>query len=277
MDPVRLPGGETVPALGMGTWMMGEDHARRPAETAAIRLGVDLGLTLVDTAEMYGEGRTEAFLGEALAGLRDRVFLVSKVYPHNASRQGVRRACEGSLGRLRTDRLDLYLLHWRGREPLEETVAGFEDLRAAGKIRHWGVSNFDTGDLEELFARAGGERCAVNQVLYNLTRRGPEWDLLPWMDARRMPLMAYSPLEQGRLPAGGALGQIAARLGATPWQVALAWVLRRPGTLAIPKASRAEHLRRNHAALGLTLTGEDLGQLEAQFVRPQRKSPLQML
>ena len=277
MGPVCLPGGETLPALGMGTWMMGEDPARRKEEAAVIRLGVDLGLTVVDTAEMYGEGRTEAFLGEALAGLRERVFLVSKVYPHNASRQGVARACERSLERLRTDRLDLYLLHWRGREPLAQTVAGFEDLRAAGKIRHWGVSNFDTGDLEELFALPGGERCAANQVLYNLTRRGPELDLLPWMDAHGMPLMAYSPLEQGRLPAGGALGRVAARLGATPWQVALAWALRRPGTLAIPKASRAEHLRQNSAVQGLSLSREDLGQLEAQFPRPRRKVPLQML
>ena len=277
MNPVTLPDGEPVPALGMGTWMMGEVPALRREETAALRTGVELGITLIDTAEMYGEGRTEQFLGEALAGCRDRVFLVSKVYPHNASRQGVRRACEQSLRRLRTDRLDLYLLHWRGREPLAETVAGFEDLRAAGKIRHWGVSNFDTADLEELFALPGGERCAANQVLYNLTRRGPEFELLPWMDRRRLPLMAYSPIEQGRIPDGGALAEIAARNGVTRWQAALAWVLRRSGTIAIPKASREEHVRRNGAALGLRLSEADLDRLDLQFAPPRRGRPLEML
>jgi diketogulonate reductase-like aldo/keto reductase len=277
VDTVALPDGERVPALGLGTWMMGEDPARRREETAAVRLGVDLGMALVDTAEMYGEGRTEQFLGEALQGLRDRVFLVSKVYPRNASRQGVQRACERSLGRLRTDRLDLYLLHWPGSEPLAETVAGFEDLRAAGKIRSWGVSNFDTGDLDALFALPAGGRCAVNQALYNLSRRGPEFGLLPWMDARGLPLMAYSPLEQGRLPRGGALGEIAAGRGVTPWQAALAWVLRRPGTIAIPKAAAEEHVRQNRAALELRLSEQDLARLDAQFAPPRRRRPLEML
>ncbi len=277
VDTVALPDGERVPVLGLGTWMMGEDPARRRAETAAVRLGVELGMALVDTAEMYGEGRTEQFLGEALQGLRDRVFLVSKVYPRNASRQGVRSACERSLGRLRTDRLDLYLLHWPGSEPLAETVAGFEDLRTAGKIRGWGVSNFDAGDLEALFALPGGSRCAVNQVLYNLSRRGPEFALLPWMDARGLPLMAYSPLEQGRLPGGGALGEIAAGRGVTPWQAALAWVLRRPGAIAIPKAATEEHVRQNRAAPELRLSEQELARLDAQFAPPRRTRPLEML
>jgi diketogulonate reductase-like aldo/keto reductase len=261
----------------MGTWQLGEDPALRRDELAAVRLGVELGLTLVDTAEMYGEGRTERFLGEALAGLRDRVFLVSKVYPHHASRQGVQQACERSLQRLGTDRLDLYLLHWRGREPLAETVAGFEALRAAGKIRHWGVSNFDTDDLAELFALPGGARCASNQVLYNLARRGPEFELLPWMDAHGVPLMAYSPIEQGRLAPGGAVDGIAARRGVTRWQVALAWVLRRPGTIAIPKAAAEEHVRQNRAALELRLSEQDLARLDAQFAPPRRRRPLEML
>jgi diketogulonate reductase-like aldo/keto reductase len=274
---VTLPDGEQVPALGLGSWGLGENPARRRDEIASVRLGVELGMTLVDTAEMYGEGLTEQFLGEALAGLRDRVFLVSKVYPHHASRKGVVRACEQSLRRLGTSHLDLYLLHWRGGEPLAETVAGFESLRAAGKIRHWGVSNFDTGDLEELFALPQGQRCAVNQVLYNLSRRGPEFDLLPWMEGRGVPLMAYSPLEQAHLDQGGALAEIAARHGVTCWQAALAWVLRRPGTMAIPKAARPEHVRANHAARDLHLAEPDLARLDAQFAPPRRKRPLEML
>jgi len=277
MESVTLPDGEKVPALGMGTWGMGEGPARRREEIAAVRLGVELGLTLLDTAEMYGEGRTEQFLGEALAGLRDQVFLVSKVYPHNASRTGVARACEASLRRLRTDRLDLYLLHWPGNEPLAETVAGFETLKAAGKIRHWGVSNFDTAEMEDLFSLPGGNACAVNQVLYNLTRRGPEFDLLPWMAARGVPLMAYSPLEQGGIPREGAVGEIAGHHGLTRWQVALAWVLRRPGTIAIPKASLEAHVRQNKAAQALRLTEAELAQLDTQFAAPRRKRALEML
>ncbi len=277
MNRVVLPGGEDVPQLGIGTWMMGERPAALRAETEAVRVGIELGMKLVDTAEMYGEGACESFLGTALAGLRDEVFLVSKVYPHNASRAGVAAACERSLKRLRTDRLDLYLLHWRGGVPLEETVRGFEQLKAQGKIRHWGVSNFDTDDMEELWETPGGTACAVNQVLYNLGRRGPEWDLLPWLEQHKVPLMAYSPIEQGRLPQAGALAQVAQKYGATPYQVALAWVMRAPGTIAIPKASRAEHMRENAGAAALTLEPADFAVLDASFRPPTRKRGLEML
>jgi diketogulonate reductase-like aldo/keto reductase len=277
MSTVTLPDGEQVPALGMGSWRMGEDPALRREEIATVRLGIELGMTLIDTAEMYGEGLTERFLGEALAGLRDRVFLVSKVYPHHGSRKGVIQACEQSLRRLGTDRLDLYLLHWRGSVPLAETVEGFEALRAAGKIRHWGVSNFDTGDMAELFQLPEGRRCAANQVLYNLTRRGPEFDLMPWMDTRGVPLMAYSPIEQGQIADGDAVAGIASQHRMTRWQVALAWVLRRPGTLVIPKTSRTDHLRANHAAQALRLSEEELARLDVQFAPPRRSRPLEML
>jgi diketogulonate reductase-like aldo/keto reductase len=274
---VTLPGGETVPALGQGTWQMAGERARRAEEIAALRLGVELGMTLIDTAEMYGEGKTEELVGEALAGLRDRAFLVSKVYPHNASRQGVIDACERSLRRLKTDRLDLYLLHWRGSIPLSQTVAGLEALRRDGKIRHWGVSNFDTGDMEELFAIPGGTACATNQILYNLSRRGPEYELLPWMAERRIPAMAYSPIEQGRLPRNAALSEIARKHGATEYQVALAWVMRRPDVIAIPKAGRAEHVRENRKAADIVLDEEDLRAIDAAFKPPGRREPLEML
>jgi len=277
VNVVTLPDGERVPALGMGTWRLGEDPARFREEAACVRRGLDLGLKVVDTAEMYGEGRTEEFLGKALAGLRERVFLVSKVYPHNASREGVRRACERSLRRLGTDHLDLYLLHWRGSVPLAETVAGFQDLRAAGKIRRWGVSNFDAEDLEELFALPGGADCTLDQVLYNVTRRGAEYDLLPWMSRHKLPLMAYSPMEQGRLADGGALGEIASRRGLSRWQLALAWVLRRPDTIAIPKMAGEEHLLQNQAMHDLELTAEELARLDAQFAPPRAKRGLEML
>jgi diketogulonate reductase-like aldo/keto reductase len=274
---VTLPGGETVPALGQGTWQMAERSGRRADEIASLRLGLDLGLTLIDTAEMYGEGAADALVAEAIAGRRDEVFLVSKVYPHNASRGGTVQACERSLKRLKTDRLDLYLLHWRGGVPLAETVAGFEDLRRAGKIRHWGVSNLDADDMEELTAAPDGERCAANQVLYNVMRRGPEFDLLPWMAQRRMPLMAYSPVEQGRLPAAGALHEVARRHGASPFQIALAWLLRRPDVVAIPKAGHPDHVRDNHRALAIALGPEDLAAIDAAFPPPKRKRPLEML
>src|SRR5215210_5402630 len=246
---VTLPSGESVPALGQGTWQMADNASRRAQEIEALRLGVELGMTLVDTAEMYGEGAAEELVAEAVVGERDRLFLVSKVYPHNASRQGVVQACERSLRRLKTDRLDLYLLHWRGSVPLEETVAGFEELRRSGKIRHWGVSNFDTGDLHEMVRVPGGTNCATNQVLYNVTRRGPEFDLMPWLAQHRMPLMAYSPIEQGRLPTSGALQSIASKHGASPYQIALAWLLQKPGVLAIPKAGRPEHVRQPSRAV----------------------------
>jgi diketogulonate reductase-like aldo/keto reductase len=280
MRTLTLPGGAAVPVLGQGTWGLGEDPRREAGETAALRLGVELGMTLIDTAEMYGEGATESFLGRALAGLRDRVFLVSKVYPHNAGRGRIARACEGSLRRLGVERLDLYLLHWRGGVPLAETVEGMEALVAAGRIGAWGVSNLDLADMDEL-ARDGGGACAVDQVLYNVTRRGPEFDLLPAMAARGIPVMAYSPVEQGRLPRGGtggaALAAVAARHGATPFQVALAFALRRPGVIAIPKAASEAHVRENRAAADLALAPEDVAALDAAFPPPRRKVPLAML
>ncbi|TAL54238.1 aldo/keto reductase [Pandoraea sp.] len=274
---IVLPDGTAVPALGQGTWMLGERPARRATEIDALRLGVSLGMRLIDTAEMYGEGKTEELVGEALDGLRDEVFLVSKVYPFNASRKGVIQACERSLERLRTDRIDLYLLHWRGEEPLAQTIAGFEALQQAGKIRYWGVSNFDTDDMQELFATPGGARCTTNQVLYNLSRRGPEFDLLPWQREHRMPIMAYSPLEQARLPARGALASIADAHGCTAMQVALAWVLSRPGVIAIPKAGRPEHVRENAGAGDIVLSAEELQALDQAFAPPKRKRPLEML
>jgi diketogulonate reductase-like aldo/keto reductase len=274
---VTLPSGETVPALGQGTWQMAETASRRKQEIEALRLGVELGMTLVDTAEMYGEGASEELVAEALVGQRDRLFLVSKVYPHNASRQGVVQACERSLRRLKTDRLDLYLLHWRGSVPLEETVAGFEELRRSGKIRHWGVSNFDVDDMEELLRVPSGENCAANQVLYNVTRRGPEFDLIPWMTEHRMPLMAYSPIEQGRLPRGGVLQRIGQKYGASPFQIALAWLLQKPDVIAIPKASSPDHVRDNHRALEIRLSPEDLDAIDAEFPPPRRKRPLEMI
>jgi diketogulonate reductase-like aldo/keto reductase len=234
-------------------------------------------MTLVDTAEMYGDGATEALVGEALQGLRDDVFLVSKVYPHNASRRAMQAACEASLKRLGTDRLDLYLLHWRGGVPLEETVEGFEALRRAGKIRHWGVSNFDTDDMEELFATPGGDGCASNQILYNIARRGPEFDLLPWSAAHRMPVMAYSPVDHARLPKRSPLDEIGAAHGVSAYRVALAWVLRQPGVFAIPKAARVEHVRDNRAALDLVLTEDDYAALGACFKPPRSKRGLEML
>ena len=226
---------------------------------------------------MYGDGACETFLGEALAGLREKVFLVSKVYPQNASRAGVVAACERSLKRLKTDRLDLYLLHWRGGVPLEETIIGFEHLKTQGKIRHWGVSNLDTDDMNELYETPGGEGCAVNQVLYNLTRRGPEYDLLPWLEEHEMPLMAYSPIEQGRISTSGVLAEIAAKHKAKPFQVALAWVLRNPNNIVIPKASRPEHMRENAGARDIRLDGEDLAALDRAFPPPTRKRALEML
>lgn len=276
MRKANLTSGEAVPALGMGTWRMGERGGRKAEELAALRLGLDLGLTLIDTAEMYGDGGSEELVGEAIRGRRDEVFLVTKFYPHNASRTGVPAACARSLKRLGTDRIDLYLLHWPGAVPLDETVAALEKLQAAGHIRHWGVSNFDTDDMEDL-ASAGGEACAANQVLYNLGRRGIEFDLMPWSDARGMPVMAYTPLEPGRLAGKPALAKIAADRGVAPLQVALAWVLRRPQVIAIPKASTAEHVRQNRAAHDLVLTEAELAALDAAFPPPTRKRSLEML
>ncbi|MDF3085410.1 aldo/keto reductase [Burkholderia sola] len=274
---VVLPNGETIPKLGLGTWEMGERPARRADEIAALREGVELGMTLVDTAEMYGDGATEELVGDALAGLRDDVFLVSKVYPHHASRRGVVAACDASLKRLRTDRLDLYLLHWRGSVPLAETVEGFDALQRAGKIRHWGVSNFDTADMAELVDEAGGGACATNQILYNIARRGPEFDLLPWLADRRIPAMAYSPVDHGRLPRRSPLDDIARLRGVSVTRVALAWVLAQPGVFAIPKASRIEHVRDNRAALDVVLSDDERAQLDAYFRPPRSKRALEML
>lgn len=277
MKTVRLPSGEDVPALGLGTWMIGDDPNRRADEIAALRRGMDLGLTLIDTAEMYGEGASERLVGEAIAGRRDELFLVSKVYPHNASRQGTIAACERSLERLGTDRLDLYLLHWRGQYPLAETVAAFEKLKADGKIRHWGVSNLDTSDMDELTAVPHGNAVAANQVLYNLSRRGVEWDLLPWMQARGIPLMAYSPVEQARLLRDKRLSALAAEHGVTVAQLALAFVLDRDGVIAIPKASRAAHVEDNTGALDIRMTDELRAALDKLFPPPRRATPLEMI
>jgi len=276
MRTITLPSVDAVPALGQGTWKMGESSSRRAEEIAALREGVALGMSLIDTAEMYGDGATETLVGEALHDVRDRVFLVSKVYPQNGGGRKLMQACEASLKRLRTDRLDLYLLHWRGGIPLADTVDGLEHLKREGKIRHWGVSNLDVDDLEELEA-AGGSACATDQVLYNLARRGPEFDLLPWMSARRMPAMAYSPVERGRLADAAPLAEIARRHEASAAVVALAWVLRRPEVIAIPKASTLEHVRQNRRALDLKLTPEDLAQLDASYPPPRRKIGLEML
>ena len=275
MRQVTFPDGRGVPALGQGTWRMGEDRRRAADETRAILAGLDAGLSLVDTAEMYGDGSTETWLGEALAGRREEVYLVGKAVPRNASRDRLTRSCEASLKRLRTDRLDLYLLHWPGSVPLAETVAGMEALKAAGKIGAWGVSNFDVDDMEALVA-AGGEGCAVNQVLYNVTRRGPEHDLVPWLERRGIPLMAYSPVEQGRLPPGGALAEVAERHGATPYQVALAWTMR-GGAISIPKAASLAHVAENRAAADLVLGAEDLAAVDGEFPPPKRKRALEMI
>jgi diketogulonate reductase-like aldo/keto reductase len=272
-----LPSGEAVPALGQGTWYMGDLPARRAAEVAALRAGMDLGMTLIDTAEMYGDGAAERLVGAAISGRRDQAFIVSKVLPHHATRRGTVAACEASLKRLATDRIDLYLLHWRGGVPLEDTLAGFADLQRAGKIRHWGVSNFDADDMDELNALAGGSAVAANQVLYNLTRRGIEFDLLPQCAAAGVPLMAYSPIEQGRLLRDPVLADIASRHQSTPAAVALAWVLRQPGMIAIPKASTAAHVVQNHAALDMSLDDADLAALDRAFAPPRSKQPLEMI
>jgi diketogulonate reductase-like aldo/keto reductase len=276
MKTVRLPDGTDLPALGQGTWMMAENPQRRRDEIAALRAGIDLGMTLIDTAEMYADGESERLVGEAVAGRRDDVFLVSKAYPQNASRSRLPRACEASLERLGTDRLDLYLLHWRGTVPLGETVEVMKRLVNAGKILRWGVSNLDTDDMEELVA-AGGQACATDQILYNLTRRGPEHDLLPWLAVRGMPVMAYSPVEQGRLVADKGLRALAGELGVMPAQVALAWLLARDGVIAIPKASTVQHVRENRTAADLALSPETVARLDTMFPLPSGPVPLAML
>lgn len=276
MRTVTLPDGTAVPALGQGTWHMGADRSVAAAEAAALRLGLDLGLTLIDTAEMYAEGGAEEVVAEAIAGRRDEVFLVTKVYPHNASRRGLPQALERSLRRLGTDVVDLYLLHWRGSVPLADTVEAMERMRAAGKIRRWGVSNLDVDDLEELGPALPD--CAADQVLYNLENRGIEFDLFPFCRGRGMPVMAYTPLGQaGRMLRDAALGEVARRHGVTPAQVALAWTLRGEGVISIPKASTAAHVRLNAAARDIALTAEDEAALDAAFPPPKRKRSLAML
>ncbi|TPN68245.1 aldo/keto reductase [Mesorhizobium sp. B1-1-1] len=272
-----LPRGEAIPVLGQGTWKMGEDSRRRAEEVNALKLGLDLGVKLIDTAEMYASGGAEEVVAEAIAGQRAEVFLVSKVLPSNASRAGVQRACENSLKRLATDRIDLYLLHWPGSVPLAETVEAFEALKKAGKIRHWGVSNFDTGEMEELVGLPDGGNVQTNQVLYNLVRRGLEFDLAPWSRKRGIPLMAYSPVEQGALARNASLDAVAARHGVTPAQIALAWVMHQDGVIAIPKASSQDHVRQNVATLDIELTREDLADLDRAFPPPSRKRGLEMI
>jgi diketogulonate reductase-like aldo/keto reductase len=277
MRTTRLPSGEAVPILGQGTWFMGDKPRQRKDEIASLQLGIDLGMSLIDTAEMYGDGAAEELVGEAITGRREGVFVVSKVLPSNATRRGTIAACERSLARLKTDWLDLYLLHWRGGTPLAETLAAFEELVHAGKIRHWGISNFDNGDMKELVRLRGGSSTATNQVLYNLTRRGIEHDLLPWCQEHGVPVMAYSPIEQGRLLGHHALQEVADRHAATPAQVGLAWVLRQDRVIAIPKAGTVAHVRENRGALDIALTAEDIKALDRAFPPPTGPQGLEML
>jgi diketogulonate reductase-like aldo/keto reductase len=277
LPTVKLPSGETVPQLGQGTWRMGENARKREAEIAALRLGLDLGLTLIDTAEMYSDGVAEGIVAEAIHGRREECFIVTKLLPENSTRAGTIAACERSLKRLKTDRIDLYLMHWRGAPKLEETLSAFEALIAAGAIRSWGVSNFDVDDMEELLALSGGTNCATNQVLYNLRRRGIEAGLLPWSRARGIPIMAYSPIEQGRLLHERILTAVAIRHRATPAQIALAWVLRQRDMMVIPKAASEAHVRENRAALDIELTEQDLGELNRAFPPPKGPRPLELL
>lgn len=277
MKTVLLPAGESVPALGQGAWNMGDDPAAREEEIAAIRLGLDLGLTLIDTAEMYGEGRSENLVAEAITGRRDQVFLVSKVLPSHASRRGTITACERSLARLKTDRIDLYLLHWRGNVPISETLEALETLRRAGKIRHYGVSNLDLADMREWWKLSGSKGIATNQLLYNLSRRGIEWDLLPWLRKRRIPVMAYSPLEQARLLTDPQLGDFAQRNGMTTAQAALAWLLSRDDVIAIPKSGNRARVRENRGALEHALTRAQLDELDRAFPPPRGPRALEML
>jgi len=277
MKRVVLPCGESVPALGQGTWNVGDDPARRKDEIAALRRGIDLGLTLIDTAEMYGDGRSESLVGESIAGRRDEVFVVSKVYPHNASRKAMPRSCAASLRRLGIETIDLYLLHWEGSVPLADTVAAFEALQREGKIRHWGVSNLDAAAMQSLQDVPGGAAAQTDQVLYNLGRRGIEWDLLPWLRERGVALMAYSPIEQGRLLRQRGLVDFARQRSMTPAQAALAWLLAQDGVIAIPKTGRRDRLEENAGALAHPLSADDLRELDRLFPPPDGPSPLAMI
>ncbi len=274
---VELADGTRLPALGLGTWSMGERAANAPREVAALERGLDLGMTLIDTAEMYGDGGAEEVVARAIAGRRDKVFVVSKVYPQNAGAKSMAAACERSLRRLGIDCVDLYLLHWRGRIPLAETVDAFERLRAAGKIRRWGVSNFDTGDMEKLYALTDGRCCAINQVLYNLGERGIEWRLLDWCRERRIPVMAYSPVAQGRLHTNRKLASLARQNNVTPVQLALAWVLTRPQVIAIPQSSNIAHVDEIRAAAAIRLDDTALAALDAAFPPPREATALSVI
>jgi diketogulonate reductase-like aldo/keto reductase len=274
---VTLASGEKIPALGLGTWHMGERRSDRVTEAKALQAGLDFGLNLIDTAEMYGEGGAEEVVAEAMVGRRDTIFLVSKVYPHNASRSGAIAACERSLKRLKTDRLDLYLLHWRGSHPLAETVAAFEKLKSDGKLRHWGVSNLDTDDMAELRGITNGGNCISNQVLYHLGSRGIEWDLLADCAKHKVMVMAYSPLGQGAILRNSALASVARKHNVTPAVIALAWTMRHQHVVAIPKASNVEHVKANAAAADLKLDADALKALDAAFPPPKRATPLGML
>lgn len=284
MGAFTLPSGKPVARLGQGTWAMGDEPSERAEEIAALKLGLDLGLALIDTAELYGDGRAEDLVGEAIAGRRDDVFLVSKVLPRNATRRGAVEACKRSLKRLKTDYLDLYLLHWRESQPLEGTLEAFATLKERGFIRDYGVSNFDTADMEEAFALRGGDAIATNQVLYNLKHRGIEWDLLPWCRERDTPVMAYTPLgnsgiEQRSILGNATVKNVAARHAVTAAQLALAWLSRQQGVVVIPKAARRTHVRENSEAgeIAKALTHEDLEELDAAFPPPRKKVPLEML
>lgn len=273
MKTLQLPSGKEIPILGQGTWRMGET-SQKEAEIAALQLGIDLGMTLIDTAEMYGEGGAEKIVAEAISGRRDEVYLVSKFYPYNASYNGLIQACDRSLSRLKTDYLDLYLLHWRGSIPLSETLKGLQHLKQAGKILDYGVSNFDTDDMEEAISLPGGKEIVTNQVLYNLMRRGIEWDLLPWCQERQIPIMAYSPVEQRAFVDNSQLSKIAAKYNASTTQIALSWLLHQDNVISIPKATNPQHIKENRAAIELKLTAEDLQELDRSFKPPSRKMSL---
>lgn len=277
MKTVTLPSGEHVPAFGLGTWHVGDNPSLREEEIATLRLGLDLGATLIDTAEMYGDGRAEKLIAEAIAGRRDEAFLVSKVLPSNASRRGTVSACEASLRRLKTDRIDLYLLHWRGSIPFSETLESLMALQKAGKIRHYGVSNLDVNEMQEFWSAPGGRDVQTNQVLYNLSRRNIEWDLLPWLREHRIPIMAYSPIEQARLLDDSGLKGFAAGHGRTPAQAALVWLFTRDDIIVIPKTSRRDRLRENLAALDHPLSASERSELDKLFPPPSGPGPMEML
>ena len=274
MKTIRLQARKEIPILGQGTWRMGEKASQKQMEIDALKLGIDLGMTLIDTAEMYGEGGAEKIVAEAISGRREEVYLVSKFYPHNASYDNLMAACDRSLSRLKSDYLDLYLLHWRGSVPLSETLYGLQHLKQAGKILDYGVSNFDTDDLKEAESLPGGKEIVTNQVLYNLMNRGIEWDLLPWCKKRSIPIMAYSPVEQRAFVNDSKLNNIAAQHNATSTQIALSWLLHQDNVISIPKATNRDHVQENRAALDLKLTEEDLQQLDRAYKPPSRKMSL---